>query len=318
MLFNSFLEKMEQLNACLSCESTQLLSVQKTKAMMHPSKEIFNFDQCQNCGLVFLNPRVPEKDLGEFYTDYYLPYRGDEAWGKYANFVSGSQKTVDKKRVATVKKHAGNISEATVLDVGCGKPTFLKMLFEQYKCRAIGTDFSNSGWKNSPAAYQDLKLLEGDIHELENLPKADIITMWHYLEHDYQPAKTLQKLLSISKRSTRLIIEVPNYDSSTRKKYNANWAGFHTPRHTALYTPETMTKLMQLNGWKIETVFSYGSLDPYILDWMSRKEAERIDWSQSMESEFVNFVIGMIGYFPQSIFQKSKSLGFMTLVASPK
>jgi ubiquinone/menaquinone biosynthesis C-methylase UbiE len=309
---------MEQLTTCLSCESTQLLSIQKTKAMMHPSKEIFNFDQCQNCGLVFLNPRVLEKNLGEFYTDYYLPYRGDEAWGKYANFVAGSQKTVDKKRVTTVSKYAKSIPEATVLDVGCGKPTFLKMLFEKYKCRAIGTDFSNSGWKNAPSEYQNLELLEGDIHELKDLPKADIITMWHYLEHDYQPAKTLQKLLSIANPSTRLIVEVPNYDSSTRKKYGANWAGFHTPRHTALYTPQTMTELLQRNGWKVETTFSYGSLDPYILDWMSRKEAEGLDWSQSMETEFVSFVKGMVGFFPKSIFQKKKSLGFMTVVASPK
>ena len=285
---------MEQLTTCLSCESTQFLSIQKTKAMMHPSKEIFNFDQCQNCGLVFLNPRVFEKNLGEFYTDYYLPYRGDEAWGKYANFVSGSQKTVDKKRVATVSRYAQNIPKATVLDVGCGKPTFLKMLFEQYKCRAVGTDFSNSGWKNAPSEYQNLELLEGDIHELKDLPKADIITMWHYLEHDYQPAKTLQKLLSIAKSSTRLIVEVPNYDSSTRKKYGASWAGFHTPRHTALYTPQTMTELLQRNGWKVESTFSYGSLDPYILDWMSRKEAEGLDWSQSMETEFVSFVKDLI------------------------
>lgn len=308
---------MEHLTNCLSCQSSDLSSIEKTEAMMHPSKEVFNFDQCNNCGLVFLNPRVPEKDLGKFYTDFYLPYRGDEAWGKYAKFVAGSQKKVDKKRVTTVKKYASNLTQATVLDVGCGKPTFLKMIFDQYKCRAIGTDFSDAGWKNNQSHYSNLELTKGDIHELKNLPKADIITMWHYLEHDYHPSKTLTKLLSIAKPTTKLIVEVPNFNSSSRKKYGANWAGFHTPRHTALYTPETMTKLMQLNGWKVEVAFPYGSLDPYILDWMSRKEQEGLDWSLSMEAEFVDFVKGMIGFFPKSIFQKRKSLGFMTVVASP-
>jgi ubiquinone/menaquinone biosynthesis C-methylase UbiE len=309
---------MEQLTNCLSCQSSQLYSIEKTKAMMYPSKEVFNFDQCHNCGLVFLNPRVSKEDLGKFYPDSYLPYRGDEAWGKYAKFVAKSQKSVDKKRVATVKKYASNLDHATVLDVGCGKPTFLKMIFNKYKCRAIGTDFSDFGWKNAISTYQDLELIEGDIHELENLPKADIITMWHYLEHDYHPAKTLQKLLSIAKPTTQLIVEVPNFNSSSRKKYGANWAGFHTPRHTALYTPETMTELMQQHGWKVEATFSYGSLDPYILDWMSRKEQEDLDWSQSMEAEFIDFVKGMVGFFPKLMFQKRKSLGFMTVVASPK
>ncbi len=309
---------MEKLANCISCHSPHFASIEKTKAMMHPSQEVFNFDQCQNCGLVFLNPRIPEKNLGEYYTDYYLPYRGDEAWGKYAKFVAGSQNAVDKKRVATVKKYAADISKATILDVGCGKPTFLKMIFDQYKCKAVGTDFSDSGWKNSKSEYQDLELIEGDIHQLENLPKADIITMWHYLEHDYNPPKTLRKLLELAKPNTKLIVEVPNFNSSTRKKYGSNWAGFHTPRHTALYTPETMTKMMHQHGWKVETSFSYGSLNPYILDWMSRKEEEEIDWSQSMESEFVSFVKGMIGFFPKSFFQKKNSLGFMTVVASPK
>jgi ubiquinone/menaquinone biosynthesis C-methylase UbiE len=309
---------MEQLTNCISCQSPHFTSTEKTKAMMHPSQEIFNFDQCHNCGLVFLNPRVPEKKLGEYYTDYYLPYRGDKAWGKYENFVAGSQKTVDKKRVATVKKYASDISNATVLDVGCGKPTFLKMIFDKYKCKAVGTDFSDFGWKNARSEYQDLELIEGDIHELENLPKADIITMWHYLEHDYNPPKTLRKLLSLAKPNTKLIVEVPNFNSSTRKKYGANWAGFHTPRHTALYTPETMTKMMHHHGWKVEAAFSYGSLNPYILDWMSRKEQEEIDWSQSMESEIIDFVKGMIVFFPKSFFQKKNSLGFMTIVASPK
>ncbi len=110
---------MEQLTNCISCQSSQLSSIEKTTAMMHPSQEEFNFDQCQNCGLVFLNPRVPEKNLGDYYTDYYLPYRGDDAWGKYAKFVASSQHTVDGKRVATVKKYARNIANATVLDVGC-------------------------------------------------------------------------------------------------------------------------------------------------------------------------------------------------------
>ena len=308
---------MEQLTKCFSCQSDQLASIVKTKAMMHPSPEIFNFDQCQNCGLVFLNPRVSEKYLGQYYTEYYLPYRGDEAWGKYADFVAGSQKKVDKKRVKTVAQYAGSLENATVLDVGCGKPTFLKMLKEQYKCRAVGTDFSNEGWKNSPQEYANLELIEGDIHELNALPKADVMTMWHYLEHDYDPPKTLQKLLALSKSTTKLIVEVPNFDSSTRKKYGAHWAGFHTPRHTALYTPETMTKMMERNGWKVETAFAYGSLNPYILDWMSRKEQENLDWSKSMESEFVNFVKGMLQFYPKAFFQKKNSLGFMTVVASP-
>ena len=56
--------------------------------MMHDhGSNKYNFDQCENCGLVFLNSRVKESELGPFYSKNYLPYRVEEAWGKYANVV---------------------------------------------------------------------------------------------------------------------------------------------------------------------------------------------------------------------------------------
>lgn len=306
---------MEQISNCLACGSSSFDSVERTKTMMHSSREFFNFDQCHDCGLVFLNPRVPNDQLGHYYTEAYLPYRGDEAWGKYAKFVASSQKKIDQKRVELIEKYISDLGRSTILDVGCGKPTFLKLLNERHGCRAIGTDFSDEGWKNKPELYTNLDLVAMDIHKLESLDEVDGITMWHYLEHDYNPAKTIQKLSTIAKPSTRLIIEVPNYDSSSRRQFKSNWAGYHTPRHTALYTPKTMKTLLNKNGWKVVDSFTYGTLDPFTLHWMSQKEAAGIDWSLSMESEFVAYVKGMIRFWPQSVFQKRKSLGFMTVIA---
>ncbi|MEM6966776.1 MAG: class I SAM-dependent methyltransferase [Bacteroidota bacterium] len=309
---------MEQLETCLSCHSSQLTSVQQTQAMMHPSEEVFNFDQCENCGLVFLNPRVPQMELGKYYTDFYLPYRGDAAWGKYEKWVASSQKKVDQKRTKMVSTYANIHAQSTILDVGCGKPTFLQLLYEKYGCVCIGTDFSDEGWKNNSDKFSNLELLIGDLHDLTIPARPDVVTMWHYLEHDYDPAKTLQKIKTIARPNTKLVIEVPNFDSTSRKKYGAHWSGFHTPRHTVLFTPATIKILLEKNGWEVEQSFTYGSLDPYILYWMSEQEKKNLDWSKSMESEFVGFVKGMIQFFPKAWLQRKKSLGFMTVVARPK
>lgn len=63
----------------------------------------YNFDQCEHCGLVFLNGRIPEAELGQFYSKNYLPYRVEEAWGKYAKFVKRDQQNIDQARVKRVK-----------------------------------------------------------------------------------------------------------------------------------------------------------------------------------------------------------------------
>ena len=308
---------MQKVNQCLACESTNFRSFIKTLAQMHPSDQIFNFDQCENCGLVFLNPRVPPEDLKNYYTDFYLPYRGANAWGKYRKQVESSQLKLDQKRYHLVNQHAKLSNKSVLLDIGCGKPDFLQKCYDQSACQGIGIDFSDEGWKNQAQSYQNLDLKVAEVKDLDADLKVDAITMWHYLEHDYTPIENLKRLKKHTHSNTKLIIEVPNFDSSSRKKYGSHWAGYHTPRHTALYTPDTITTLLENSGWQAKVINSYGTLDPYVLTWMSKMEQKGIQWNKNMEEEFFGYVAGMISFLPQSLFQKSKSLGIMTVVAQP-
>ena len=305
------------LQNCPTCESNQFSKLIQTKAQMHPSKSSFQFEQCENCKLVFLNPRLPLDQLKGYYSDYYLPYRGPEAWGKYEKQVVSSQQKIDQKRAGLMQEYHSVKSSTMILDVGCGKPTFLKTCAEKYHCQTIGIDFSDEGWKANPSEYQGIDLMVGEVKDLPADLRPDIITMWHYLEHDYDPLETLKILKSIAKPQTTLIIEVPNYDSESRKKFGEHWAGFHTPRHTFLFTPETINLALTKSGWKVKNINTFGTLDPYVLYWMSRMEQKRIDWSKCMDSEFFNYVRGMIKFLPKRIRSSKRSLGIMTSVASP-
>jgi hypothetical protein len=117
--------------------------------------------------------------------------------------------------------------------------------------------------------------------------------------------------------STKIIIEVPNFDSYTRKKFGEHWAGYHTPRHTALYSPHNIEILLKNSGWQVEKILTYGTLEPYTLHWMSEMERKGIDWSSSMESRFIGFVAGMIIHKPIYMWQKYISMGFLTVIAKP-
>ncbi|MBK8567932.1 MAG: class I SAM-dependent methyltransferase [Saprospiraceae bacterium] len=266
---------------------------------------------------MFLNPRVPEAELGQFYTAAYLPYREEEAWGKYASFVKQDQRNIDQARINRLKKHHDLTAQSRILDVGCGKPSFLACLRKDTPAQLIGLDFSDEGWINEPAAYRGIDLRKGEVADLHGLPPVDVITMWHYLEHDYRPQQHLRQLLDIAHPRTRLIVEVPNFESYTRRKFGQHWAGYHTPRHTALYSPNNMELLMKNSGWQVEQVHTYGTLDPYTLHWMSRMEQEGIDWSASMEPRFVGYVTGMVLHAPIYKLQKWFSMGFLTVVARP-
>jgi 2-polyprenyl-3-methyl-5-hydroxy-6-metoxy-1,4-benzoquinol methylase len=267
--------------------------------------------------LVFLNPRVEESALGQFYTSAYLPYRVEEAWGKYASFVKKDQLQIDKARVQRIIKHCKPSNQSRILDIGCGKPTFLAALRDSIKAKLIGLDFSEEGWKNDRDLYHNIDLKTGEIADLGNEKPMDVMTMWHYLEHDYQPQQHLKQLLQYAHAQTRLIIEVPNFDSYTRKKFGKHWSGYHTPRHTALYSPKNMELMLKNSGWQVEEILTYGTLNPYTLHWMSRMEQKGINWSASMEPRFIGYVIGMILNAPIYLFQKYFSMGFMTIIARP-
>ncbi len=309
---------MDYLTKCLACNSSNFAAFEQTIAMMHqnsPTK--YNFDRCKDCGLVFLNPRMDETELGQFYTASYLPYRVEEAWGKYASFVKKDQEQIDKARVQRLIKHSRLSAQSRILDIGCGKPTFLSSLRKSTEANLIGLDFSDEGWKNDSDSYRNIDLRTGEIADLSNEKPMDIITMWHYLEHDYQPQQHLKQLLNYSHADTRLIVEVPNFNSYTRKKFGKHWSGYHTPRHTALYSPKNIELMLKNSGWKVDQILTYGTLNPYTLHWMSRMEQKRIDWSTSMEPRFIGYVIGMVLNAPIYLLQKYFSMGFMTIIARP-
>ena len=309
---------MQHLQNCPICNASSIASFIKTTAQMHSSKELFNFDQCANCQLVFLNPRVNLDNLKNYYTSHYLPYRGSEAWGKYSKLVEGSQKKVDLKRVNRVKEMCSVSPKSLILDVGCGNPSFLKACQQELNCKTLGIDFSDEGWKEQSTLFKGLDLQVAEIKDLSLNLKPDIITMWHYLEHDYTPLENLTYLKSIAKPSTTLIIEIPNFDSISRKKYNENWAGWHTPRHTSLFSPDNIKLLLDKSGWNVSQLLTYGTLNPYLLFWMSEIEQKGIQWNKNMENEFWDFVIGMLKFMPTKWNEKKLSLGIMTVIATPK
>ena len=309
---------MQRLQNCPICNASSIVSFIKTTAQMHSSKELFNFDQCANCQLVFLNPRVNLDNLKDYYTSHYLPYRGSEAWGKYSKLVEGSQKKLDLKRVKWVKEMCSVSPKSLILDVGCGNPSFLKACQQELNCKTLGIDFSDEGWKEQSTLFKGLDLQVAEIKDLSLNLKPDIITMWHYLEHDYTPLENLTYLKSIAKPSTTLIIEIPNFDSISRKKYNENWAGWHTPRHTSLFSPDNIKLLLDKSGWNVSQLLTYGTLNPYLLFWMSEIEQKGIQWNKNMENEFWDFVIGMLKFMPTKWNEKKLSLGVMTVIATPK
>lgn len=309
------IENMINCNVCKKNESSFYIS---TNALMHEANnELYIFNICANCETVFLTNPVDSENLNQYYTENYLPYRGSKAWGKYSTFVENSQKMLDLKRVNFVKKYLNKKnSNNTVLDVGCGNPSFLKLLNQKTKVNCTGIDFSDSGWKG--ANYQDLTLIKVAIEDFKTTSLFDVITLWHYLEHDYNPNQTIKKLYNCLKPGGKLIIEVPDYKSCSAKKQKSHWQGWHSPRHLSLFSKKSFDILFTDDKWKIKKHLRYGTLDAFTLWWLGKMEKKGINWSGNMENNFWTLVFLKIITFPVFMFEKLSPLGIQILVVEKK
>lgn len=304
---------------CLACQNTNLTPVETTKAMMHPpSSTSFTFSECQDCGLVMLDPPLSLDDLKSYYGSAYFPNRGEAAWGKYGFLVANDLNKLIAERIEVIKRNFTIQPDSVILDLGCGKPAFLSTLATQHSCKAIGIDQNDDGWLMTRSLYPHIDLYAGAFDQINNLPPLDLTTAWHSLNKDPTPTKTLQLIFDKTKPGGQLIIEVPDYDSVTRKTHGAYWAGYHTPRHATVFTMASLTNLLKKIGWTIEDSYAYGSLDPYILDWTSRMEKKGIDWSENMEQEFWKYMRGKAVFETRHVFKGERSLGVLTVIAQKK
>jgi 2-polyprenyl-3-methyl-5-hydroxy-6-metoxy-1,4-benzoquinol methylase len=253
--------------------------------------------------------------VGAYYENY-LPHRGAAAWGRWAWLVNYDQGRLDQARVRTVRR-AGPVTAATkVLDVGCGQPTFLARLRRKTGATCVGVDFDANGWTVPSARWNGLSLHEGELEVVAPLAPFDVITMWHALEHLYAPADALRRLRAMAAPGARLIIEVPNYDSLTRRLHGNRWAGFHTPRHTAAYTPATLRRIVETAGWRVHTQYPYGTLHPYVVYWLGQQEIAGRTWKGSMQPRMIPFIAGRLATTPITLLRRWWPLAVQTLVAT--
>ena len=92
----------------------------------------------------------------------------------------------------------------------------------------------------------------------------DLITMWHFLEHDYDPRRSLAHARAALKPGGALIVEVPRLDSLSFRLFGDRWPGLQAPQHTALYDRERLSsRSVERAGFEVVEHLPYGAFPPY-------------------------------------------------------
>ena len=221
----------------------------------------FTFRRCRACGLVYQTPRLTIEHIRDYYDDDYLAHRRRSDWGWMSPLFQWAMGAVDREKLRICRRYVALDASSAVLDAGCGGGTFLAALRERYGSTGVGVDFVDLADR---PALRGVEFHCGPFHEQDvGAGRFDLVTMWHFLEHDYAPLASLVSARRALKDEGRLVIEVPRLDSLTFRLFGDRWPGLQAPQHTALYDRAALLQLAEKADLEVVDYLPYGAFPPY-------------------------------------------------------
>lgn len=225
----------------------------------------YRYDMCADCGCLQLRD-VPE-NMAPFYSAGYYAFAEPEApsvsrrwyrrtrdellFGK-ARKLRSLLATIAPRRVAEPgawMAQANASRHSRILDVGCGVGNLLRRLVDAGYTRVQGVDpfvDGDIGYRGRPLVRRAL---------LEDIDgQFDVIMLHHSLEHIAEQARTMASIARLLAPGGTCLIRVPIVGSYAWEEYQDRWVQLDAPRHLFLHSPESMRRLAQGAGLRVDQV----------------------------------------------------------------
>jgi SAM-dependent methyltransferase len=272
----------------------------------------FYFQTCDACGLVYQNPRIDVEHIKGYYDDEYIAHRKKTNWGVLTWFYNYAMEKHDREKDSLVSDYVSLNADSEVMDVGCGAGTFLNRMRKRYGARVTGVDFKDLSYL---PGFDQIEFRCGLFYEQAfAVDRFDLITMWHFLEHDYDPVRTLRHARSLLKPDGRLVIEVPRLDSLTFRLFQERWPGLQAPQHTVLYSKEMLLNFMKKVGFEIVEYLPYGAFPPYFYLFAGVAFKLLKGKGLNLSAAIYPYFLGQILMTPVLLFQRRMNLAMQTIV----
>jgi SAM-dependent methyltransferase len=246
--------------ACYACGSTSAAHFIDAEDDLTGKPGRFRFVRCNDCTLVYQNPRIAAERIADWYDDEYIAHRKKSDFGLLTPLYRWAMDRHDRRKLALVRRYLALETSSRVLDLGCGAGTFLVKLRALTGAGATGVDFkdlSHLPWM----AGIDFRC--GRPRDQRFDRRFDLITLWHFLEHDYEPLDTLARARDWLAPQGRMVIEVPRLDSVTFRLFGNRWPGLQAPQHTVLYSRDTLLAMVRRAGLEVIEWLPWGAFPAY-------------------------------------------------------
>jgi SAM-dependent methyltransferase len=237
--------------------------------------------ECQGCGLIYQSPRPTLKEMDAHYPPEYESYNAIPMGHRSSNLNRIAIQYGINKRIRFVTRYK---SGGQILDIGCATGTFLHGMQTKTEWKLKGVEISRHAAEIAQENY-GLDVWVGTLEDARfNAETFDAITMWDVLEHLHDPSSTLREIQRILKPDGILVLRVPNIDSRDAQLFRSFWAGLDAPRHTYVFSLNTLGRMLSENGFEvIKANGGTGSYPTFVLSirfWLTGRQIEKRTISQ--------------------------------------
>jgi len=222
----------------------------QSKTSFFLSKDGYDFKECPQCGLIFVDPQPDQKFLAE------------EVYSKKSGYQKHKVKDLSKTKPDRIrKKILRDIRvlkpNGQLLDVGCSSGEFL------YHAKDAGFDVCgvelNSGTADV-ARTNGLDVRTGTLEDA-HFPSAsfDIVFLGDIIEHVPDPRAFINESARILKPDGIMVIVTPNLDSRWAKTgrilylwFNIPWSSLTPPYHLFQFSISNLETLLRGIGFEIK------------------------------------------------------------------
>jgi 2-polyprenyl-3-methyl-5-hydroxy-6-metoxy-1,4-benzoquinol methylase len=209
------------------------------------TKDGYKHVKCNSCGLIYVNPRL--KDSKENLDSF---YGSDEGDGSLIKKLLHSAYSARRQKIfsAELKRAERYRKSNKILDIGCSFGGFLYAAKNSgWEAEGIETVY-NVG-KYGKELY-NLDIFFGTLEEAKLEPASfDVIRLNNVIEHIPYPSQFLADVNKLLRKGGLLSVSTPNYDSYSVSICGKEWIYFDGQHHIVFFTPETLEKILDKNGF---------------------------------------------------------------------
>lgn len=251
------------------------------------SQQQFQLQQVQN-GTILQTVPVPSPDtIGSYYEsdDYISHTDGNSSFFEKAyQFAKG----IALRQKVRLVRHFATPTATSHLDFGAGTGAFVQAM-TNVGFTSVGYEPSEQARKQ--AAEKQIDLL-ADYKTLQP-GQFDIISLWHVLEHVYDPKETLTDLKRLLKDFGIIVVAVPNFESWDAQHYQDKWAAYDVPRHLWHFSESGIRELAGTVGLEVAAVKPMW-MDAFYVSLLSEKyRTGKHNWPVALVNGFKSNVLAL-------------------------